>query len=230
MRSDLEAAAIGVRVASRERWLLRDVDFSVSFGERVGLSGPSGGGKSTLLRALVLLDPLESGSIRWRGNIVDELAIPTFRSEVTYVHQRPAFLEGTVEENLRLPFQLRAQSGRKYDAELAVRWLERLGRPPELLTQRADRLSGGEGQLVSLVRVLQLRPSLLLLDEPTSALDPETSGRVEEVLVGWVKDRPDERACVWVSHDADQVERVSTRRLLFANGQFASPVGEGAST
>ena len=100
----LEAQEMGRRIPHGEQWLLDRVSLAVRPGDRIACRGPSGSGKSLMLRALSLLDPLDYGAVLWRGASVPADRVPEFRSRVIYLHQRPALLPGTVEENLRCPF------------------------------------------------------------------------------------------------------------------------------
>ena len=213
--------------------LIDRASLTVRAGERLGIEGPTGSGKSVLLRALALLDPVDpagGGTLRYRGAPVADRDVPRFRSRVSYLHQEPALLEGTVEESLRSPFELavhrgqRGEGGRSFDRARAVELLTSLGRDASFLTKQRDDLSGGERQVTALVRLLQLEPEVLLLDEPTAALDPETTARVEGLLVRWVE--AGERAAVWVSHDPAQARRLATRRLRVEGGRLV-PEGSG---
>ena len=154
--------------------------------------GPLGAGKTLLLRALVGLDPLEAGQIRWHGRAVRRDALPAFRSAVLYLHQRPALLEerrGGVRRPFALGFTVKSTS-----TDTIVGLLEQLGREESFLAKSVGDLSGGETQLVALLRAMQLDPTVLLLDEPTAALDPQTETAVEQLLVSWAGDSPAERA------------------------------------
>ena len=218
----IEAAGIGRRdrKSGSGAWLIRDVCVSLGFGERLGVFGPSGAGKTVLLRAIALLDPLDEGSILWDGRVVRGDSVPEYRKRVIYLQQRPALLDGTVEENLRHPFTLRAHRGRAFDPIRAEALLARLGREPGFLAKVSRDLSGGESQLVGLIRALQLDPAVLLLDEPTASLDPAAAGAVEGLLDEWLAAEPDGRALVWASHDADQARRMTDRRIYLRAGRF----------
>jgi putative ABC transport system ATP-binding protein len=224
MPQAIEAANLGRhdRKSGSGGWLIRGVSVAVGFGERLGVLGPSGAGKTVLLRAIALLDPLDEGSIRWDGRDVRGEAAPDYRKRVIYLHQRPALLEGTVDDNLRHPYTLRAHRDRAFDRRLAEDLLARLGREPGFLAKSSRDLSGGESQLVGLIRALQLEPAVLLLDEPTASLDPATTRAVEGLLDDWLAAEPDRRALVWVSHDADQARRMTGRRVHLRAGRLES--------
>jgi putative ABC transport system ATP-binding protein len=214
----LEARGVGRR-APGGGWLLADVTLALRPGDSVALAGPSGAGKTLLLRALAFLDPLDAGEVRWRGRPVGRGEVPSFRREVVYLHQRPALFEGTVEDNLRLPFALKAHAGQRFDKGRALVLLDALGRDPSFLDKQQQDLSGGEAQVTALVRALQLDPTVLLLDEPTAALDPETARSAEALVKSWLDETPG-RAFVWVGHDPAQALRVSARRVRLRAGRL----------
>ena len=111
-----------------------------------------------------------------------------------YLHQRAVLAEGTVEDNLRLPFTLAGNSELKFDRRRAIDALATLGRDETFLARSHSDLSGGEAQMVAFVRGLQLAPSVLLLDEPTSSLDAETAAAIERLVTGWFDEAPLARA------------------------------------
>src|SRR5262249_906755 len=111
---------------------------------------------------------------------------------------------------------------RSFDPARAEELFGRLGREPGFLAKSSRDLSGGESQLVGLVRALQLDPAVLLLDEPTASLDPATTRAVEGLLEDWLDADPSARALVWVSHDADQVRRMTDRRVYLRAGRLES--------
>lgn len=202
------------------RWLLEDLSLAIAPGDRLALIGPSGSGKTLLLRSLAMLDPFDSGQVRWHGKAVGEHDIPRFRSRVIYLQQRASLLEGTVEENLREPFSLRVHRDKCFDRDRVVGWLEGLERDASFLEKQQHDLSGGEAQLAALLRAVQLDPDLLLLDEPTAALDAAASRAVERMVEDWLDEDGQGRACVWVSHDAAQTERVATTVRRIQGGRW----------
>jgi putative ABC transport system ATP-binding protein len=197
--------------------LLQPTDFTLNAADRVSITGSSGSGKSVFLRALALLDAPSSGQILWNGQPIGNAQIPHYRCHISYLSQRPALLDGTVEDNLRFPFSLKTSRKRRFDLATVTTLLGHAGKTPDFLAKRAADLSGGESQVVSLIRTLQLSPEVLLLDEPTAALDPTSSREVEALIDAWFAgDRA--RACIWVSHDLDQARRMSNIHLQMSAG------------
>jgi putative ABC transport system ATP-binding protein len=218
----LEARGIVRRDARTGATLVAATDFTLAAGERIVITGPSGAGKSVFLRALALLDPLDAGDLVWHGRPIERKSIPRYRKSVAYIRQRPALIDGTVEDNLRYPYSLRAYRGATFDQARAVRLAEEAGRDSRFLEKRASELSGGEAQVTVLIRVLQLSPEALLLDEPTAALDPQAARAVEALVAAWFEADRSARASIWVSHDPAQAGRVGTRALAMRAGHLAA--------
>lgn len=191
--------------------LFRDLSLTLESGSRVALCGPSGSGKSTLLRAVAgLIDP-ESGTLLFRGDVPDDIGWPSYRRQVVLVDQRPVLLAGTVEENLRLPFEYGTAEDADFPESDALSLLKSFGVSPDRFDQEARSLSQGQQQRVCLVRAFLLKPAVLLLDEPTSALDPEAVRSVEKALVAETERR--DLAALVVTHDPDQAERLCHRTV-----------------
>jgi len=218
----LKACGISRRTENGEDWLLRRVCITIAPGDRLAVTGPSGAGKTLLLRTLAFLDPLDEGVIQWNGQSVSGSAVPLFRREVVYLHQRPSLFDGSVEANLRFPFTLKVNRSRSFDKDRIVGWLERVSRTPSFLEKSSRDLSGGEAQIVALLRAVQLDPSILLLDEPTASLDEHTALAIEDLIRQWLADAPANRASLWVTHDLDQASRIADQRLLMQRGGVAS--------
>jgi putative ABC transport system ATP-binding protein len=194
------------RCSADKKKLFSGLSLQLHAGECLGLSGPSGVGKSLLLRTLALLDPISIGEILWLGEPIQ--AIPQYRSVVIYLSQKPAFAIGTVKDNLMIPWQF---SSHKSQTESATPdWLA-WGLPQTFAERKVEQLSGGERQKLALLRALQLQPRVLLLDETTAAMDPESVLLAETSITKWLKGG--DRACIWVSHHAEQLQRVATRQL-----------------
>jgi putative ABC transport system ATP-binding protein len=160
---------------------------------------------------MALLDPVDEGEISWFGEPVTDAVVPEFRSQVIYLQQRSPVVEGTVEDNLRIPFTLHLRKNLPFPVERAVELLVSLGKDRSFLSDRTANLSGGERQMVALVRALLVAPTVLLLDEPSAALDAHAANTLEKLVDSWYRDAPTERAYVWVSHDPAQAQRVGAR-------------------
>ncbi len=206
----LTATGLGRFVA--DRWLWRDLELALAPGETLAITGGSGSGKTLLLRALAGLDPLDAGEIALDGLPLDGWSMPNYRAQVRYLPQRPVTIEGTVDDGLRFAFRLRVHRGATFSRQRALDLLARVGRDERFLDTRATSLSGGESQLVALVRTLLLPPRVLLLDEPTASLDEATARDVESLVADWLEEA-DDRAVIWTSHRDEQLSRVSRRRL-----------------
>lgn len=198
-----------------DRWLWRDLTFELRPGEALAVTGPSGSGKTLLLRALAGLDGVGEGEIAFQGRPQRNWRMPAYRARVLYLAQRPAMLATTVEADLRRPFSLRQHLGTPFPRDRALDLLAAVGRDETFLAQPSDTLSGGEGQIVALLRALLLAPWVLLLDEPTASLDDGTSRSIERLVAMWLREGPGDegRAVVWTSHHDAQLQRVSDRRL-----------------
>ena len=215
----LEADHIGRRHPDGHAWLLDDVNLTIDAGARLVLTGPSGGGKTLLLRALARLDPLDRGEVRYCGQGIHHDAIPRYRASVIYLHQRAALIDDTVDAALRKPYTLSIHRHRRYDRRLAIELLSALGRDAAFLEKKVAELSGGEIQISALVRALQLDPTVLLLDEPTSALDGPTATAVEQLIDRWLT-QSEQRAMIWVSHNEAQALRVGRTAFRMEAGRL----------
>ncbi len=206
----LSAAGLERRLGDRLLW--SQLDLELAAGDRLGLVAPSGAGKTLLLRTLALLDPPQAGTFHLLGRPPAAWGLPRWRAMVLYLAQRPVAAGGTVESNLRSPWRFRERrGGGGWSYERITGWLAALGRDPSFLSYDAERLSGGELQLLALMRGLQFDPTVLLLDEPTASLDGATTAAVEALLIDWLAAGP--HAAVLISHDGDQIERFATRTL-----------------
>ncbi|MEM0979163.1 MAG: ATP-binding cassette domain-containing protein [Cyanobacteria bacterium P01_H01_bin.58] len=209
----LSAAKIGRKL--QDSWIWQDISFDLFSGDRLAVVGPSGTGKSLLLRALAGLDPIQSGQISYQGQPLSELNMPHMRSQVIYLHQQPALLEGSVESNLQHVYQLAIHRSKAYDRPKILAYLACLGRSADFLERSVEQLSGGERQIVACLRSLQLAPQVLLLDEPTASLDNTATQQLETLISQWQQtDSP--KACIWTSHDPAQIERVTTCQLALS--------------
>lgn len=203
--------------------LLQATDFALCQGDRVAITGASGSGKSVFLRTLALLDTPSAGEVRWQGKPIASGQLPQYRSRICYLSQRPALLEGTVEDNLRFPYSLKTSRQRAFDLDAVSALMAHAGKAPGFLAKMAGDLSGGEAQVVSLIRTLQLDPEVLLLDEPTAALDPSSAQAIERLIQAWFEGA-DTHAYIWVSHDLAQAQRMGSAHWHMDAGVLTGPV------
>jgi putative ABC transport system ATP-binding protein len=190
-----------VRARRGEAVVFDDLNLEIAEGKTC-VVGPSGVGKSTLLRLLNRLADPESGVVRYRGQDVREHDPLALRREVGLVPQLPALLEGTVAQNV-------AYGPRLVEREPAPDCLRLAGLDASFADRPATRLSVGEQQRVMLARALALEPRVLLLDEPTSALDEDSKAAVERTLLD-LRERLS-LSFVFVTHDRAQAERLADR-------------------
>jgi putative ABC transport system ATP-binding protein len=202
----------GVSLEIYGRPILRDISLAISDDGITVLLGPSGAGKTMILRLLNRLEVPTAGLVRFRGEPVASIDPLALRRRVGMVFQRPAPFPGTVRDNLRV-----ADPAATDDALLAA--LGGAGLPPAFLDRSADDLSGGESQRMCLARTLVTRPEVLLMDEPTSALDPDVRHRLERTARELAAEG---RPVVWVTHDLDQADRLADDMLVVIDGRVAS--------
>ncbi len=196
--------------------ILDDVNMRIAPGEKVALVGASGGGKSTLVQAMLGLYPLKSGAIRYGGVDVGEIGWATVRERVGVVLQHPVLFNASLRENLGL--------GREYaDAEL---WLaleiaqlrDFVAGLPEslesLVGKNGVRLSGGQRQRLAIARMVLGKPGVVILDEATSALDSATERQLHLALAGFLAGR----TTLIIAHRLSAV-RQADRILVFENGR-----------
>ncbi len=190
-------------------------------GEVFGLVGPSGTGKSTLLRLLNFLEVPSTGHIRFLDTDYsphDSVPLAS-RRRVTAVFQRPILLNRSVRANVGYGLSLRGIRGS--DGEI-VAALKRVGLYG-LAHQRARTLSGGEAQRVALARAMVLRPDVLLLDEPTANLDPYNVSLIEDIITHLNQEFG--TTVVLVTHNIFQAKRLAHRVALMLEGQIVEQAG-----
>jgi len=199
--------------------VLKGVSEAIHSGEVVSVIGPSGGGKSTFLRCLNLLEKPEKGQIFFEGVEITgkKVDIDVHRQKMGMVFQHfNVFPHLSVKKNITLaPVMVKHKPQQEADQK-AMELLSRVG-----LSDKADvspnKLSGGQKQRLAIVRALAMEPDVMLFDEPTSALDPEMVGEVLEVIKGLVKGG---MTSVIVTHEMGFAREVSDRVLFMAEGNI----------
>ena len=198
--------------------VLKDISTTFERGSVAAIIGPSGGGKSTFLRCLNLLEKPTSGEIIFDGvNICDKKTdINLHRQKIGMVFQHfNLFPHMTILKNMTIaPMKLLKKSEAEA-TEKAMELLKRVG-----LEDRANaypsQLSGGQKQRIAIVRALCMEPEVMLFDEPTSALDPEMVGEVLDVMKQLAKDS---MTMVVVTHEMGFAKEVGTRVMFMADGK-----------
>jgi putative ABC transport system ATP-binding protein len=190
------------------------VSVTVERGGALTLVGPSGSGKSSLLRCLNRLEEPTAGTVRFDGREITGLDPRELRRRAALVMQTPVLFEGTVRDNLRL--RSAGMQGDFSDARLRETLAE-VGLDPELLGRDGATLSGGEKQRVTIARALLRDPQALLLDEPTSALDPPNAALVVETVSRLREAR--RLSIVAVTHQPELVGRLGGWLLYLVKGR-----------
>ena len=197
--------------------VLQGVNETVKKGEVVTVIGPSGGGKSTFLRCLNLLEKPEKGQIFFEGVDITQkgVNIDLHRQKMGMVFQNfNVFPHLDVCKNITLTPVLTKKKTEAEAEEMAKELLNRVGLI-EKLHEMPNKLSGGQKQRLAIVRALAMEPDVMLFDEPTSALDTEMVGEVLDVIKGLVKDG---MTSVIVTHEMRFAREVSDRVLFMAEG------------
>ena len=189
-------------------------------GDVVVIIGPSGGGKSTFIRCLNLLEQPTAGKIYFEGEDITAKGfdVNRHRQKVGMVFQQfNLFNNLTVLENITISLTKVKKQSEEESKEKALKLLKRVG-----LEDKANaypsQLSGGQKQRIAIVRALAMEPNVLLFDEPTSALDPEMVGEVLQVISDLARDGI---TMVVVTHEMGFARKVGTRVLFMDGGQIA---------
>ena len=212
----------GLCKAFGDNQVLKNLDFQIEKGEVVTLIGPSGGGKTTLLRSLNWLNVPDAGRVTIDGVTIEagkenKQQIRALREKTSMVFQHynhwknKTALENITEGLIRVQKMPKVQA-----VEKAEHLLERVG----LIEKRDEypvRLSGGQQQRVGIARALAAEPQVMLFDEPTSALDPEWIGGVLDVMKEIAADG---MTMIVVSHEMRFVKNVASRILFLEGGQI----------
>lgn len=206
------------------RQVLASVTIALPRGGFSALIGPSGAGKTSLLRLLNRLDDPTSGGVRFLGQPIVGYPVRALRRRVGFVFQTPAMFPGTVAENLAVVPTLDGKATAAKGSERIAETLRLVELDAEFGDRIAADLSGGEKQRVALARALMTRPEVLLLDEPTAALDPEVAEHLMHTL-GRLRESAG-LTIVMVTHRLSEARDASTHAVMLEAGRV---VEEGPS-
>jgi ABC-type polar amino acid transport system ATPase subunit len=199
--------------------VLDGIELNINRGEAIVVAGPSGSGKSTMLRCINGLEPIDSGTIRFDGEVVDstDRHVHDIRAQIGMVFQSfNLFPHMTVRQNITMaPLEVKGTS-KEAANQRARELLERVGIPEKADEFPAD-LSGGQQQRVAIARALAIDPKLMLFDEPTSALDPEMIREVLDVMRDLAHGG---MTMVVVTHEMGFAREVCDRLVFIDGGQI----------
>jgi len=200
--------------------VLDTVNLDIARGEVIGLMGPSGSGKSSILRVLTGLTPLSAGSVSLNGEVIDygnAQSVRNMRERSAIVFQQyNLFQNMTALENVTIaPVKIRNRNPKEVEAE-ASELLAKVGLKDQM-SRYPDQLSGGQQQRVAIARALALKPEILLLDEITAALDPELVSEVLDTIRSLASEG---MTMIIVSHEMGFMREVSHRIAFMAQGKI----------
>ena len=208
---------VNLHTSFGHRKVLTGVNQTIHKGAVVSIIGPSGGGKSTFLRCLNLLEKPTEGQIFFEGKEITgkKVDIDLHRQKMCMVFQQfNVFPHLSVCDNVTLAPKLLKKKTEAEAMDMAKELLNRVGLIDKL-DEMPGNLSGGQKQRLAIVRALAMEPDVMLFDEPTSALDPEMVGEVLDVIKGLVSTG---MTSVIVTHEMRFAEEVSDRVLFIADG------------
>jgi ABC-type iron transport system FetAB ATPase subunit len=177
------------------------INLTIAPGECFGVSGESGSGKTRLLRAIADMDE-HYGQVYEANVAQDQVKAHEWRRRVVMLPAESQWWFDTVEEH--------------FSAHLDH--FEALGFAPEVLSWNISRCSSGEKQRLAILRMLSICPRVLLLDEPTANLDSANIARVEDLIGNFLTEH--NAMAIWVSHDAEQLQRVSQKQFYLSDGKL----------
>jgi len=211
-------ALIDITQQFKAGYSLKAVNLTVDQGDVFALIGPTGSGKTTLIRIIDLLDWPVSGRIIFDGKDVTHSKHERLqaRRRMAYVQQRPTVFNMSVHDNVAIPLRWR-RVPRQTIRSRVEQALDLVGLL-DYQKRDARTLSGGETQRVAIARALVTEPSLLLLDEPTANLDPVTIEKIEEVLGNIIQ--TEKTTIIMSTHDREQGQRLATKMGVLIKGKL----------
>lgn len=195
--------------------ILKNISFSVAKREIIALLGPSGSGKSSLLKTINMLNTASSGSIHYNGKDTGEIVPMDLRKKIGYVLQRATLFGNSVLDNLKYPCEIQKKV---FDMDMVEFYLGKVNLKPDILEKKPSELSGGEQQRISLIRTLLMKPEIILLDEVTSALDEENTKLIEELIK--YENENNDMTVIFISHNNEQAKRLAQKVIYMEEGNI----------
>lgn len=201
-----------LRYGSKNDEIIKGISFFINKGDCLSIIGSSGSGKSTFLKLLSDLIPIESGEILFKGKDYKSYSPLELRKDIRYLVQLPCLFGEKVIDNFKLPFEIANET---FDLDRVKQMIKKVNLNYSILDKNINDLSGGEKQRIALGRGLLFKPEVLLLDEATSALDKENT----EIIEKYIKELNDEgMTIVWVTHNLEQSKRIFNKRITIDSG------------
>lgn len=215
--AQIQLKQVSLAASVGSHYLLKDISLAVFKGERIAIIGPSGAGKTSLLRLLNRLSEPTTGCIYLEAQKYSQIPVMALRQQVTLVPQESKLLGMSVQQALAYPLVLRGLPKAQIQQRLSY-WIEQLHIPSEWLERTELQLSVGQRQLVAIARALVIQPNILLLDEPTSALDAGRAAHLLQVLTELASSN--QTTILMVNHQLELAQLFCTRVIHLQHGQL----------
>lgn len=212
---DLNNVSFQYNDATKDDYVFRNLNLIIKPGEKVGLVGPSGGGKSTLSRLLLRFEDIQSGTIKIDQQDIKEVAQGSLREQIAYVPQEPLLFHRTISENIAygMPNATAKQVHAAAKNAFAYDFINELPNGFETIVgERGVKLSGGQRQRIAIARAMLKDSPVLILDEATSALDSESEKLIQEALWKLMQDR----TAIVIAHRLSTIQKMD--RIVVLDG------------